>query len=73
MVSITLAVPEELKHDMDQFPDINWSAVAREAIKHKVVLLKKFREFTKDSTMTEDDALRLGAEVSRAVAKRHKS
>lgn len=73
MVSITLAVPSELKHDMDQFPEMNWSAVAREAIKQKILLLKKFREFTKDSTMTEEDALRLGAKVSEAVAKRHKS
>ena len=72
MVSITLAVPAELKDDMDAFPDINWSAVAREAIKQKIILLKKFREFTKDSEMTEEDALRLGAEVSKAVEKRYK-
>jgi hypothetical protein len=72
MVSITLAVPAELKKEMDEFPDINWSAVAREAIKQKIVLLKKFREFTRDSTMTEEDALRLGKSVSRAVARRHK-
>jgi hypothetical protein len=72
MVSITLAVPAELKRDMDQFPEINWSAVAREAIKQKILLLKKFREFTKDSTLTDEDALRLGAEVSKAVARRHK-
>ena len=73
MVSITLAVPVELKKDMDEFPEINWSAVAREAIKQKLRVLKKFREFAKDSAMTEDDSLRLGAEVSKAVARRHKS
>ena len=72
MVSITLAVPADLKKDMDQFPEINWSAVAREAIKQKIILLKKFREFTKDSTMTEEDALRLGREVNKAIARRHR-
>ena len=72
MVSITLAVPAELKDDMDAFPDINWSAVAREAIKQKIILLKKFREFTKDSEMTEEDALRLGKKVNRALAERYK-
>ena len=36
MVSITLSVPEDLKHDMEGFPDINWSAVAREAIKRRI-------------------------------------
>ncbi|MBI5227606.1 hypothetical protein HY988_03395 [Candidatus Micrarchaeota archaeon] len=57
---------------MDEFPEMNWSAVAREAIKQKITLLKKFREFTKDSTMTEEDALRLGRKVNQAVAKRYK-
>lgn len=72
MVSITLSVPEELKHEMDSFPDINWSAVAREAIKKRVVMLGKFKEFTKDSEFTEEDALRLGKEVTEKAAKRHK-
>jgi len=73
MVSITLSVPEELKHEMDGFPDINWSAVAREAIKKRVVMLEKFKEFTKDSEFTEEDALRLGREVTEKATKRHKA
>jgi hypothetical protein len=71
MVSITLSVPEEMKNDMEQFEIINWSAVAREAIKQKLTMLKKFKEFTKDSTMTEEDALRLGGEVNKAVSKKY--
>lgn len=70
MVSITLSVPPDLKHEMDIFQEINWSAVAREAIRKKVLLLKQFREFAKDSTFTEEDALRLGREVNKKVAKR---
>ena len=72
MVSITLAVPSELKTEMDQFPEINWSAVAREAIRRKILLLKKFREYTSKSEMTQDDAIRLGREVSKKVAQKHK-
>lgn len=72
MVSITLAVAEEMKHDMDEFPEINWSAIAREAIQQRLVMLHKFREFTKDSTLTEADALKFGREVSRQAWKRHK-
>jgi len=70
MVSITLSVPENMKSEMDVFQDINWSAVARQAIKRKLVMLEKFKEFTKDSTFTEEDALKLGAEMSRNIAKR---
>ncbi|MBI5223351.1 hypothetical protein HY990_02930 [Candidatus Micrarchaeota archaeon] len=56
---------------MDKFPDINWSAVAREAIKQKIILLKKFREFTESSTLNEEEALRLGREVNKALAKKY--
>lgn len=70
MVSITLSVPEELKKEMDLFHEINWSAVARQAIKNRILMLKKFKEFTKDSTLTEEDALRMGKEVSKAVSNR---
>lgn len=70
MVSITLSVPEELKEEMDIFPDINWSAVARIAIKRRIEMLEKFREFTKNSKFTEADALILGAEMNRRIAQR---
>ncbi len=69
MVSITLSVPEDMKQEMDTFQDINWSAVARQAIKRKILMLEKFKQFTKDSTFTEEDALRLGREVNKKVAK----
>ncbi|HLC71477.1 MAG TPA: hypothetical protein VJI32_05700 [Candidatus Nanoarchaeia archaeon] len=72
MVSMTLSVSEEIKHDMDNFPEINWSAIAREAIQHRLVMLHKFREFTRDSTLTEQDALTLGKEVSQRARQRHR-
>ena len=71
MVSITLSVPQELKKKMGQFQEINWSAVAREAIQRKVLLLERFRAFVKNSTLTEEDALELGRNVNRFVKKRH--
>ncbi|MBS3176317.1 hypothetical protein J4457_03710 [Candidatus Woesearchaeota archaeon] len=55
---------------MDSFPDINWSAVAREAIKRKIILLEKFKDFTKDSEFTEEDTLKLGAEMSQKISAR---
>ena len=72
MVSITLSVPKKLKKEMEDFPEMNWSEVARQAIKKKIFLLNQFREFSRESELTEEDALVLGKKVSRAVAKRHK-
>ena len=71
MVNITLAVPEELKKEMDQFNEINWSAIAREAIKKRILLLKQIREFTKDSELTEEDAIRIGKEINKRVSKKY--
>ena len=72
MVNITLSVPEEMKKQMDLFTEMNWSAVARAAIKQRIIMLQKFREFTRNSTMTEQDALELGRKVNEGLAKRRK-
>ena len=53
MVSMTLSVPEELKKEMDKHPEMNWSAVAREAIKHRIILLNKMDSMLKNSKLTE--------------------
>lgn len=73
MVSITLSVPEDVKKEMDQFHEINWSAVAREAIKKKLHLLEKFKQFTSNSTFTEADTLSFGKEISLKAMKRHRA
>ena len=71
MVTMTLAVPKELKKRMEEHPEINWSEVARQAFKQKILDLEFLREFKKDSSMTEEEALKLGKELKRELAKRH--
>ena len=71
MVNITLSVPEDLKKEMEKFPEINWSVLFRETIRKRIMLLRQIKEFTKDSEFTEEDAIRLGREVNKAVHKRH--
>ena len=73
MPTITLSVPEDLKKEMEKCPEMNWSAVARAAIKQRLIMLEKFRKFTRDSTMTEEDALELGRKVNISLHKRYKS
>ena len=72
MTTMTLAVPNELKHKMETFPEMNWSEIARKAFRQKIRDLEFLEEFTKDSTLTEEDALRLGRELNKRLAKRHK-
>ncbi len=72
MVTMTLAVPEELKQKMETFAEINWSEVARQAFMQKITDLEFLKKFKSKSTLTEKDALRLGTEVSKALTKRLK-
>jgi altronate dehydratase len=72
MPTITLAVPEELKKDMDESKDINWSEVARAAIKEKIAQLKLFKAITAKSKLTEKDALELGKKINKSLHERYK-
>jgi hypothetical protein len=71
MVTLTLAIPEELKQKMDSFSEINWSAVAREAITQKISDLEFLRKFKSQSMMTEADALKLGKKANEKLSKRY--
>jgi hypothetical protein len=70
MVSLTLSVSPELKSEMDEFPEMNWSEISRQAIKKRIDLLKKMDKMFANSEMTEEDAIELGRKVNKALAKR---
>ena len=72
MTTMTLAVPSELKHKMETFPEMNWSEVARQAFMQRIKDLEFLKKFKSDSTLTEEDALRLGRELNKNLAKRYK-
>ena len=72
MTNITLSVSEDLKKKMDEFPEINWSEVARQAIKGKAAQLEFLKYFASKSKLTERDALDLGRKVNKGLAKRYR-
>ena len=73
MANITLSIPENLKKEMEKFPEINWSEVAPTSIKQKLANLNFLKGFRVDSDITPEDALKLGKEVSNLLAKRYLS
>jgi len=66
MVSITLSVPKELKSEMDLHPEMNWSEIARQAIRSKISILKRMDALVANSKLTEKDALEIGRKVNRS-------
>ncbi|HEA70335.1 hypothetical protein LCGC14_1416460 [marine sediment metagenome] len=73
MVNLTLSIPNELKENMEKFPEINWSEVTRDSIKKKIAQLSFLKGFRMDSEISPEDALNLGREISELLLKRYKS
>lgn len=71
MSNLTLSIPDDLRKKLDEFKEINWSAVAREAFVQKVADLEFLRKFKSKSDLTKNDALRMGREVNERLSKRY--
>jgi len=72
LTNITLSIPRELKKEMEKFPEINWSEVARDSIKKKIAQLSFLKGFRMDSGITPEEALKLGQEVNQLLVRRYK-
>ena len=72
MPNMTLAIPEELKRKMEQFKEINWSEVARQAIQEKTSMLEKMNRLLSKSRLSEPETLSYGTKIKKAVIKKNK-
>ncbi|TXT53230.1 MAG: hypothetical protein BAJALOKI2v1_1110008 [Promethearchaeota archaeon] len=73
MTNLTLSIPKKLKEEMEEFPEINWSEVARDSIKKKIAQLNFLKGLRIDSELTPQEALNLGKEVNKLLLKHYKS
>ena len=71
MPTITLSVPEDLKREMDDSKEINWSEVARAAIKTKVAQLRILKSISAKSKLSEKDAIELGRKINKSLHQRY--
>lgn len=69
MATPTLAIPEDLKIEMDLLPEFNWSEVARKAIREKAAEYKLFKSIAAKSKLTEKDAKEIGTRISESLFK----
>ncbi len=72
MVNVTLTVPSDLKKKMDEFPEMNWSEIARQAINQKIRELILFRSITAKSKLTDENVKEIGDKIKVAIAERHR-
>jgi hypothetical protein len=65
MANLTLAVDDGLKAQMDDHPEINWSQVARGAIREKIRDLELMEELVEGSELTQEDVDEIAASIDR--------
>ena len=73
MPNMTLAIPIELKQKMDHFKEINWSEVARQAIRQKALMLEKMNKLFSKSKLNEGDIDKYTLMIKRGVSRKHKA
>lgn len=69
-VTITVRVDRSLKAKMDERPEINWSAVARKAIRGTVEDLEVMDEIAAGNRMSEADAEEIAARITKSANER---
>jgi len=72
MTNMTLAIPEDLHEIMENHKEIKWSEVARQAMWQQARKLELMDKILSKSKLTEQDALEIGREVNKGIAKRHR-
>lgn len=71
MPSLTLAITVDLQAKMRQFPEMNWSEVARQAIAEKTRILEQLQRVFSKSAITEEDAVKIGKQIKKNIWNKH--
>ncbi len=71
MVNITLAVPEDLKKELQKHQETNWSAVIRKALQEHLRKLRIADAIASKSKFTQKDVEELDRLVKKGIAKHH--
>lgn len=74
-VNLTLSVPVELRKKMEQFPEVNWSALIRRLLESQVQRLALKEQLLKQLESEREfdkEALSIGDEIKEAVWKKYK-
>ena len=71
MVNITLAIPEDLKKELQKHEEVNWSAVIRLALQDHLRKLRIADAIARKSKLTVNDAGKIARMIKKEMAKEH--
>lgn len=73
MTNMTLSIPDSIYAEMQAFPELKWSEVARRAIVDKLEFLKITDTIANKSKLTQKDVNKFDKMIKTAVFKRLKN
>jgi len=71
MVNVTLAIPEELKLELQKHSEVNWSAVIRKALAEHLRKVRIAETIASKSKLTKEDVKELDEMIKRGIANNH--
>jgi hypothetical protein len=71
MTNITLAIPDELKAELQKHDEVNWSAVIRKSLQEHLKTIQIVEAIAQKSKLTKDDIMELDRLVKKGIAKAH--
>ncbi|HIG93373.1 MAG: hypothetical protein QT02_C0011G0036 [archaeon GW2011_AR9] len=72
MGTLSVSVPDDLKVQMEELDEVNWSAVARKAFEEKVKEVEFVRSIVKKSKLTPQDADEIATKINKSMARKFK-
>ena len=70
MAELKISLPEELKQEMEEFPDIEWQLVIRRLLKQELDRLLELKRIVSKSKLTEEDVSELAEKVDKSLSQR---
>ena len=69
MATMTLSVPEDIKKQMKQFPQVNWSAIARKAVNQELERQQRLSEIKRRLAQEDTEwAVKMGRKLKQGRA-----
>lgn len=72
MAELKVEISEDLKREIDRTSFIDWSKVARDAIREEASKLARLKAIASKSKITEKDTLELGRAINKGLHERYK-
>ncbi len=73
MVTLSVSIPEELKQQILELEEVNWSAVARNAFEEKIKQMELLKRISNKSKLTAKDAEEISKQINESMSKKFKA